>query len=161
MVNHVHQTEGQSQVPYERIAIPIDWVFAAVMAVLIPFFSVVWWVRGIKSQVDNVKEQSEENRGRITCLERGVESSHTALKKEILLEIKKDIARSEEAICNYFEQSAIEQRHVNKEIRADIVARTQAILAIKEAIGRIGNDAREAKALAHLLFKERKTNDRR
>lgn len=124
----------EGHVSTENLSIPFDWLFGTTLTLAALFFSVVWWVRGIKGQVDNNQAKIEKI---LECCAREhdlANSSNRDLQDDIRRQFRADIAQSASDICHGFELFAVEIRAEMKSLTGKIDERNAAIADLAAAI---------------------------
>lgn len=54
------ETTKPHTISSEQIQVPLAWITGSLLATMAMFFSVVWWVRGVKSMVDESKKRLDQ-----------------------------------------------------------------------------------------------------
>ncbi|MBD2653670.1 hypothetical protein H6G45_09240 [Synechocystis sp. FACHB-383] len=111
------------QVSTDDIHIPLPWITGTLLTTTAIFFSIIWWVRGLKSNVD-------ESNKRLDLLEKKItegqvlESNHrNELKEDLRISLRRDIAESASDICHGFELFAVENRQNIKQLSEKLESR--------------------------------------
>lgn len=114
----------------ENLSIPFDWIFGTTLTVSALFFSVIWWVRGIKAQVDNNSRSVEIILSRCANEQTKMDNWYDKLQKELRKEFATNIAQSSSDICHGFELFAVEMRANLKRLDEKIDERNASLVAI-------------------------------
>lgn len=122
----------EGQVSTDNISIPFDWLFGTTLTVAALFFSVVWWVRGIKAQVDNNRSDIEQIYVRYEREHDFASSSSRELQDELRRQFRQDITQSASDICHQFELFAVEIRSEIKHLTRKIDERNEAIAKLSD-----------------------------
>lgn len=123
-----------------------DWILGGVLTSLTLFFSIVWWVRGLSSRVENnsndIKAIAEN------CLQKRKDIAQREKEKrdEVSHNLREEIKQSASNICHGFELFAVEMRNDLKQINTKLDLYGDQIIKIENvqniqgaAIEKIGN----------------------
>lgn len=135
----------KTPVSYENITIPASVVTGGLIGLLATFSGIVWWIRGVKSDVDSNTAKIAATNTYLAEKEKKDVESLKSFKDDIRIMIKTEVASSANDICHSFELFAQEQRQINKTI-LDSIMEKRGHLAT--AIKRIEHLDREMMGLA-------------
>ena len=129
------------------IQIPLAWLTGSAVMLLTLFFSITWWIRGLKSTIDQQAETIKEI-DMFSKMQPDICAAHEAqMEKNTATQIssvsaglKKDIAQSASDICHGFELFAVEIRQRLTNIEEKMVYRDEKIEDIKKKYHSLGKE---------------------
>jgi len=159
-------TTQERLISLEETALPTGLVLGGGFTLLITLLAAALWVGKMAEKLKRQEEEMDDLTYKIESIQKllegldsKIEASHREFKRELLEEIKKEGIRTEGNIESYFNGALIEQRLLNEQFKKAFDERNQTISQIKHALNRIGNDAREAKAQARLVWEMNRPPD--
>lgn len=129
------------------IQIPLSWITGSSIMLLTLFFSITWWIRGLKSTID---QQAETLKEVSTCSK--MQSDKCAAHKaqmdrdtatqisSVSASLKKDIAQSASNICHNFELFAVEIRQHLTNIEDKMAYRDEKIEDLNRKYNSLGKE---------------------
>jgi hypothetical protein len=101
----------------------LAWVTGTLLTTAAIFFSIVWWVRGLKSNVDESNRRLDLLEQKIIDFQLSESKSRLELKDDLRISLRRDIAESASDICHGFELFAVENRQQIKELAEKLESR--------------------------------------
>lgn len=159
IVATTHPFESQqSDSEASDIQMSSDLFFGTVLTVSTIFFSIVWWIRGLSSKVENNTSSINNILGKCIHEHEKLDAFHENFKKDVHSDLKSEVQQSASDICHGFQVFAVEIRSDLKQINEKLDVYGKQIVSIEHtqeiqgtAIERIGNkmDALKEKVSEH------------
>lgn len=128
------ETTNPHPVSTEQIQIPLAWITGSTLAIFAMFFSVVWWVRGVKGAVDDSKKRLDQFERKMELCQAAENRQRIEVRDELRLDLKRDIAESASNICHGFELFAVEIRQNIKILSEKIEARDATVNRLSKKV---------------------------
>lgn len=145
--NISNHTEQPQQINSSDIHIPLQWLTASGIGFLTLFFSVTWWIKGLKSTIDSQSTELEEIESfaktqpeRCAAHKIQMEKATENQVEKLNLDIKKDIAQSSSNICHSFELFAVEIRQRLNGIEEKMLFKDEKIEELKKKYSHLNKE---------------------
>lgn len=153
-----HQTQP-APVSLEETTLPTFPLLGAAFVLISAIVTVAIWVGQLREKiarteadVNEISENLEKIQHSLEALNVRMEDGHKALRKDLIEEIRKEILRSEGNIDTSFQTPFLRLEMQIAHLTRELDQRNQTVNQLKQAVGRMGPEIREAKTLARYAW---------
>ena len=121
-------------------SIPLDWLLGSGMALIMIFFGVIWWVKGMASKVELTERSLRELESQLRREREEERIAHKEMKNELRQAFKLSLIQSENAISHSLELFMVEVRSEFKKLSEGLESRNQVVTALTKKVGHLSDE---------------------